>query len=167
MANQPTKQRFYELSFSELLFLSDGDNKKYQSRGGKTKEKILIVDDEDLILEMYKIKLEKEGYEIITARNGEEGLIAARAQKPDLVLTDIMMPKYDGFYLLKKIKGDAELKNIPVITLSNLNDSYKRQKACELGTLYFLVKSEFLPKDVADIIKEVLTIKAKYSHVFA
>jgi two-component system alkaline phosphatase synthesis response regulator PhoP len=166
MINEPTRQKVYELDFSELLFLYDGDGQKYQSHHGKIKDKILIVDDEELILGMYKIKLEKEGYEVITARNGEEGFIAARAQKPNLILTDIMMPKYDGFYLLKKIKSNSELKDIPVITLSNLNDSYKRQKACELGTLYFLVKSEFLPKDVADIIKEVLTIKAKYSHAF-
>ena len=150
--------KFYELNFSEILFFYDGSEKTYSNIHNDGMKKILIVDDEEIISDMYKIKFKKEGYEVFTARNGTQGLILAHQEKPDIILTDLVMPKYDGFYPLKHIKNDPELKHIPVITLSNLDDSQKRKKACELGAIYYLVKSEFLPKEVVGIIKEILSV---------
>ncbi len=159
-----SKAKFYELNFFEILMLNDGSKRIYKNENDK--KKILIVDDEELMSDMYKTKFKKEGYEVFTASNGAQGLILARQEKPDIILTDIIMPKYDGFYLLKHLKNDPELKDIPVITLSNLDDSRKRQKACELGTLYYLVKSEFLPKEVSSMIKEIISVKEKHEEVF-
>jgi len=140
----------------------------------KPKIKILIVDDEEMILNMYHTKLHGEGYEVALAKNGSEALAKAHQIKPDVILTDLIMPKYDGFYFLKALKKDPVLKKVPVITLTNIGNEHKRAKACKLGTLFFLVKSQYVPAQVAEIVKEVInlknnnifSLKAKYQEAF-
>lgn len=121
--------------------------------------KVLIVDDETMILNMYHTKLKNEGYEVVTAKNGAEALTKAKQIKPDVIVTDLIMPKYDGFYFLKELKKDQCLKNIPVITLTNIGNEHKRDEACRLGTLFFLVKADFVPSEVTDVIQQVANLK--------
>jgi len=154
---QKEQKLLYKINFSDFFILNDGNADFNKTK--KTKYKILIVDDEEIILDMYEAKFKSDGFTVFKASNGQEGLAVAKKEKPDIILTDIVMPKFGGFYLLKNIKNNPELKNIPVITLSNADDANHRQKACELGTLYYLVKSECLPKDIANITQEVLAIK--------
>lgn len=123
------------------------------------KYKICIVDDEQLILDMYKLQLEKAGFKVVTATDGNKGFTTIKKEKPDLILVDIIMPSKDGFYLIKKLKAQKELAKTPVIVLTNLDSPETREKACELGVLFFLVKPHFMPSQIVNIINEVLRVK--------
>ncbi|PIR13772.1 response regulator [Candidatus Falkowbacteria bacterium CG11_big_fil_rev_8_21_14_0_20_39_10] len=127
--------------------------------------RVALVDDEEIILEMYKTKLEKENYEVITARNGLEGLALVKDKNPDIVLVDLMMPKKDGFYLLARMKNNKKLSKIPTIVLTNMDGKDLREKACQLGAIFFLVKAQFMPSEVVEVINEVLNVKADHPEV--
>jgi CheY-like chemotaxis protein len=115
--------------------------------------KVLIVDDESGILKMYSEYLSSQGFEVITSPNGEEGIKIAKEQKPEVILLDIIMPKLNGLDVLKNIKQDPDLKNIPVYLLTNLPEECSGQKAKELGAAGYLVKAQNEPKVIADVIK--------------
>lgn len=125
------------------------------------KYKIIIVDDEQLILDMYKAKLEQEGMEVLTADGAEKGFELIKKERPDLALIDLVMPKKDGFDLIEKLKANNKLNNMPVIVLTNLDSPEMRKKACQLGVLFFLVKPHFMPSQIVEIINEVLNVKKK------
>lgn len=129
------------------------------------KHKIIIIDDEQLILDMYQAKLEQEGMKVLTADGAEQGFELIKKEKPDLALIDLVMPKKDGFYLIEKIKNDNKLSCIPIIVLTNLDSPGMRKKACTLGVLFFLVKPHFMPSQIAEIINEVLSVKEKHASV--
>lgn len=119
--------------------------------------KVLLVDDDALLLRMYEEKLKHEGFEVETALSGEEGLRKARSSKPNLILLDILMPSMDGFQVLEKLKADPETKEIPVIFLTNLSrDEGDIKKGLGLGAAAYLVKARFRPSEVVRKIKEVL-----------
>jgi adenylate cyclase len=80
--------------------------------------KVLVVDDDPVIIKLLQVNFEMEGYDVIAAANGEEGLAMARSEAPDIVVSDVMMPKMDGLQLAAEMKADAELAAIPVILLS-------------------------------------------------
>lgn len=117
--------------------------------------KVLIVDDESGILKMYSEYLTTQGFEVLTASNGEEGIKVAKEQKPDVILLDIIMPKFNGLDVLSKIKKDNDIKNIPVYLLTNLPEECSGAKAKELGCAGYLVKAQNEPKMIADVIKEI------------
>jgi len=119
------------------------------------KKKIMLVDDEAFILKSLQFVLKKSGHDIITASNGEEALEKAKAEKPDLMFLDIMMPKKDGFDTCKEIKQSEELKGIYVIMLTAKGRDMDRQKGLELGANEFLTKP-FVPNQVLAIVKKVL-----------
>jgi len=119
------------------------------------KKKILLVDDEAFIIKSLQFVLKKTGHDVITASNGEEGLAKARAEKPDLMFLDIMMPKKDGFETCKEIKAGEDTKNIYVIMLTAKGRDQDRQKGLELGANEFLTKP-FVPNQVLTIVKNVL-----------
>ncbi len=118
--------------------------------------RILIVEDDPLILRMYQSVFKFEHHEVAVARNGEEGLERIKADKPTLILLDIMMPKMTGIDVLRVIKSNPETKNIPVIVLTNLSGDQDVQLALELGAVKFIVKSEFKPKQVVAAVEEIL-----------
>lgn len=121
--------------------------------------KILLVDDDPLLTEMYSQKLIKDGFDVLKAANGEEGLLKLKENKPDLVLLDIMMPKLNGLDVLKKIKADPDpqIQNIPVILLTNLaRDMKDINYGLELGAITYLVKSRVKPAQVVAKVKEIL-----------
>ena len=117
---------------------------------------ILMADDDKMLLDMYRERLELAGYKVTSTSNGEEALAKIRQEKPDLVMLDIMMPKADGYETLASIKSDPETKNIQVVMLSALMRDFNREKAIESGADDYLIKSEAMPSDVITKIEQVL-----------
>ena len=119
--------------------------------------KILLVEDEVLVRDMYKKKLELSKFDVETASDGKEGLRKARELKPDLILLDIIMPHLDGIQVLMKIKNDPELKEIPVVMLTNI-ESNKRKKECfHEGAAGYIVKSDGTPSFVLKEVNKILS----------
>jgi CheY-like chemotaxis protein len=121
--------------------------------------KILIVDDEPEISQVLSETLEQEKFEIIKAKNGAEGLEIALNEKPDLILLDIMMPVMDGIAVLKEIKINDALKNIPVIVLTNYSDTQKIAEAMENGAYGYLIKINLKNGDLVKNVKSALLKK--------
>jgi len=113
-------------------------------------KKILIIEDEEIILDILQKKLLKEGYDVLAARNGEEGIKIMREQNPHLVLLDIVMPKMNGFEVLKTASEDPKLKQIPIIIISNSGQPVELDMAKRLGAKDCLVKIEFDPQEVLE-----------------
>lgn len=118
-------------------------------------KKVLLIDDAPEVHTMYSIELKGRGYDVVEAFDGEEGLVKAKAEKPDAILLDIMMPKIDGIVLLTKLKEDPELKNIPVIMLTNFGQENLIQQAMTLGVNEYLLKYKVTPSEMADKIKQI------------
>jgi len=119
--------------------------------------KILIVEDDPLISRLYEKIFTFEGYEVSLAPDGQEGLDKARLEKPTLVLLDIMMPKMHGLEVLERLKADPETKNTPVVILTNLAGEKDAETALTKGAVKYIVKSEHDPKEITDMVKEILT----------
>lgn len=115
--------------------------------------KVLIIDDEKGILKMYSEYLQIGGVQTLQASDGETGIKIAKEQKPDVILLDIIMPRYNGLDVLKDIKNDPEIKNTPVFLLTNLPQESSGDKAKTLGASGYLVKAEYEPKMVLDVIR--------------
>lgn len=120
------------------------------------KSKILIVEDDNFLIKAYQIKFDREGLRVIIARNGAEGLETAKAELPQLILLDLMLPKMDGFEFLGLIKKDEKLKNIPVLVLSNLGQKSDVDKAMALGAVEYFIKTEYTLEDIIKKIKKYL-----------
>jgi len=119
-------------------------------------KKILIVEDEEIVLDLLQKKLSQEDYEVSVARDGEEGLKKMREIKPDLVLLDIIMPKMGGFEVMEEMQKDSGLKKISVIVVSNSGQPVEIDKARELGARDWLIKTEFDPQEVIDkVVKQI------------
>jgi len=119
--------------------------------------KIVIVEDDQLMANLYKKVFSFEDYEVVLASDGQEGLDAVRKEKPDMVLLDMMMPKMNGMQVLEKLKDDDKTKDIPVLVLSNLAGDKDAEKAKELGAVDYLIKSDNEPKVVVETVKKVLS----------
>jgi len=119
-------------------------------------KKILIVEDEEIILDLLQKKLTEVGYEVSVARDGEEGLKKIRGIKPDIILLDIIMPKMGGFEVMEEMQKDSGLKEIPVIIVSNSGQPVEIDKAQELGAKDWLIKTEFDPQEVINkVVKQI------------
>lgn len=118
--------------------------------------KVLIIEDDTFLQDLEASKLKSEGYEVISAYTGEEGMDKVYAEDLGLVLLDLILPKIDGFEILKRIKEDEKLKKIPIIIFSNLSDSKDIDRAKELGATDFMVKSNFTLDELAKHINKVL-----------
>ncbi len=121
------------------------------------KTKILIVDDEKLISKAFSDHFEREGYEIETAFDGEEGIDKAKEFMPDLILLDIIMPKMDGISALKELKKDPATKQIPVIILTNLPDIPKYvDEARKAGSSDYLIKADYGLKELEEKVNKAM-----------
>ena len=118
--------------------------------------KILFVEDEPNLQKTISEVLVQEGYKVFGAGDGEEGLKIAKQEKPNLILLDLILPKKDGFEVLKELKADNDLKDIPVIVLTNLEGVGDVEKALEIGATTYLVKANYKLEDVVAKIKEIL-----------
>ena len=123
----------------------------------KGKGKILIVEDDTVLVRMYTTKFQHDGYEVVQAFGGNEGIQKAQDAKPDLILLDIMMPKMDGFEVIKTLKTIEQTKNIPVIILTNLGTSKVLvDEARRLGVETYLVKYKTSAQEVIDTVEKAL-----------
>ena len=119
--------------------------------------KILLIEDEALLLQMFEKKLKLEGFQVETALRGQTGLEKAKSLQPDLILLDILMPGMDGFEVMEKLKSDPETKKIPVVFLTNLSrDEGDISKGLEVGAIAYLVKAHYTPSQVVVKLKELL-----------
>ena len=121
-------------------------------------KKILIVEDEVTLNKALVEFLTGEGFEILSALDGEQGLEMVKKNIPDLILLDIILPKKDGYEVLDEIRKDEKTKNIPVIMLTNLESQEDIVKALEKGATTYLVKSDYRLEDIAKKVKETLKI---------
>ncbi|MFA6215941.1 MAG: response regulator [Patescibacteria group bacterium] len=122
----------------------------------KNKTKILIVEDEEALLDLYAIKLEQSGYDVIKAGNGEAGKSLAALELPNLILLDILMPKVDGYEMLKELKSNPKTKKIPVIIFSNLSQKDEVEKGLRLGAKDYIIKTSITPTELITKVKEYL-----------
>ena len=118
--------------------------------------KILLVEDDQSLREIYSIRLTAEGYEIVSAGDGEEALASAVREKPDLVLSDVMMPKISGFDMLDILRQTPETKDIKVIMMTALSSEDQRERGNALGADRYLVKSQVGIEDVVNAVHDVL-----------
>lgn len=122
-------------------------------------KKILIVDDDVAILKSLVYQFKKDGFRVVEAKDGEEGLQVALLEKPDIILLDIMMPKKDGMEMLAELRSQDEwAKDVPVILLTNMSDTDKVSDAVNLGVYDYLVKSDWKLEDVVKTVKGKLGI---------
>lgn len=119
-------------------------------------KKILIVEDELSLRSVLAEKLRLESFEVLEAKNGEEGLEISISQKPELILLDIVMPKMDGITMLEKLREDSWGKKVPVIILTNLSSGSEMSKSAENRVSSYLVKTDWKLEDVVKKIKEIL-----------
>lgn len=122
-------------------------------------KKILFIEDESTLQKRMGEFLGQEGYKVIPALDGETGFKLAQKEKPDLILLDIILPKLDGFEVFKRIKDDKKTQNIPVIILTNLENSSDIEKSLELGATAYLIKSDQSLEDVLEKINKTLGSK--------
>jgi DNA-binding response OmpR family regulator len=118
--------------------------------------KIAIIEDDQAISQMYRIKFEAEGYEVETAENGALGLELAEQMRPDIILLDLMMPEMPGDAMLKKMRATDWGKNIKVIILTNMGEQEAPEIIKELDVRRFIVKAEMTPRQVAEMVKAEL-----------
>lgn len=119
--------------------------------------KIMLVEDDNNLREIYEARLLAEGYEIVSAKDGEEALALAVKEKPDLIISDVMMPKISGFDMLDILRSTPETKNTKVIMMTALSQAEDKSRADKLGADRYLVKSQVTLEDVAKVAHEVLT----------
>jgi len=117
---------------------------------------VLLIEDDNFLIDIYKTKFEMEGFKVNVSDNGELGLSDAKKKKPDVILLDILLPKMDGFAVLKKLKSDKVTKSIPVILLTNLGQKDDVEKGLELGAADYLIKAHFRPSETVDRVKNIL-----------
>ncbi len=122
-----------------------------------TRKIIVLADNDPFITRVYKSGLEEAGYDVVVAEDGEAALEQARSRHPDLVLLEIILPKLDGFTVLKTLKADDTTSTIPVIILTSLSQESDQNEARTSGAVDFLVKSEVSLNDILVRIKRALS----------
>jgi len=123
--------------------------------------RILLAEDDRILRKAGEVSLRKKGHEVIPAVDGEDALVKARDHKPDLVLLDVMMPKMHGFDVLFALKGDPDVRDIPVIMLTNLEQPADIKRAADAGAHSYLVKSNMNLDELASRIADALAQRAR------
>lgn len=118
--------------------------------------KVLLVEDDNNLREIYEARLQAEGYETVTASDGEQALVVAKEAKPDLVISDVMMPKISGFEMLDILRNTDGLKDVKVIMLTALGQSEDKARADQLGADKYLVKSQVTLEDIVKTAHQLL-----------
>lgn len=120
------------------------------------KKKVCIIDDDPDIREIYLMKFNQEGFDVSLAINGEEGMKVIREKKPDIILLDLQMPVKNGTEVLAELNDDEELRKIPVIVLTNIDNEDAFHKVGKFETRFYLIKSLTTPQKAVDYVREVL-----------
>ncbi len=120
------------------------------------KKRVLVVEDDKFLGELLARRMEQEGLNFVLKKSGEDGVSEAKANPPDLILLDLLLPGIDGYEVLAQLKKDEKLSKVPVIVLTNLGQKAEQDKAFDLGATAFMVKAE---SDLDDIVKAVKSFK--------
>ena len=118
--------------------------------------KVLLVEDDNNLREIFQMRLQAEGYTTAVAADGEEGLVVAMKEKPDLIIADVMMPKLSGFEMVENLRSSAEMKDTKIIMMTALGQAEDQARGEKLGVVKYLVKSQVTLEDFARVVKEVL-----------
>lgn len=121
-----------------------------------TKAKILLVEDDHILVDMYRIKFKISGLNLLIATGGYQGLDMIKKEKPDLVLLDIKMDDLDGFEVLKKMKADPTVKDIPVFLLTNMSEKEASDEGKQLGAERYVMKAKQTPEEIVEIVTDRL-----------
>ena len=125
-------------------------------------KKVLLIEDDQMVVRLYKRKLTMDGFDLLLAFNGEEGLEVLEKEIPDIILLDIMMPKLNGLATLERIKADSRFKNIPVVILTNLGDRSDDVERCKkMGAEDYWVKVNINIETLTDNINQILARHAQ------
>ena len=119
------------------------------------KIKVLLIEDDPDQIVLYQTKFNLEGLETVIAKNGAEGIVRAKQDKPQVILLDIVMQDMDGIEVLKRLKQDSATKDIPVLLFTNLTTKELVEKGKELGAAAYMVKTEFTPRQVTEKVKQI------------
>ena len=122
----------------------------------KDKIKILIIEDDSFLLTMYATKFELENFQVLVAEDGEKGLKLAQKESPILILLDILLPKMNGFEVLKALKADPQTKDIKVVLLTNLSQRAEIDQGLAAGAEGYLIKAHYMPSEVVEKVKKIL-----------
>ena len=118
--------------------------------------KVLLVEDDNNLREIFEMRLQAEGYETLSAADGEEALVVATKEKPELIIADVMMPKLSGFEMLETLRAAPEMNNTKVIMMTALGQAEDRARGEKLGVVKYLVKSQVTLEDFVRVVREVL-----------
>lgn len=121
----------------------------------EAKKKILIIDDDPFILDMYVLKFTEEGFDVKTARDGKTGLALAKEFEPAVILLDIVMPAMDGFDVLRKLKEESTSPRPKIIFLTNFGQKEDVERGLKLGADDYVIKAHFTPREVVEKVKEI------------
>ena len=122
------------------------------------KGKILVVDDEVYILHILDFSLGAEGFEVVSANNGELAIEKAKQENPDLIVLDVMMPVLDGYETCRRLKADGDTKDIPVILLTAKGRDVDKRLGFEVGAVDYIIKP-FSPSRLIERIEEIIGVK--------
>ncbi|MGH7685761.1 MAG: response regulator [Candidatus Dormibacteria bacterium] len=110
---------------------------------------VLLIEDDEAASEMYRLRLAADGYKVVIAGDGEEGIALAEKEQPDLIYLDLRLPKLDGFQVLEKLRSMPSTSAIPVVILTNYGEPELRERGLKLGALEFLVKADTTPANLS------------------
>lgn len=119
-------------------------------------KKILIIEDEKILSDMYSEKFQQAGFEVISAPEAEDGLEVAKREKPNLIILDMLLPKGDGISFLQRLREENEISMTPVVVFSNFDDPATKKAAFRLGVKDYLIKTNYTPRDIIEKIKTIL-----------
>lgn len=118
--------------------------------------KVLLVEDDNNLREIFEMRLQAEGYDTLAASDGEEALVVALKEKPDLIIADVMMPKMSGFEMLETLRAAPDMNNVKVVMMTALGQAEDQTRGEKLGVVKYLVKSQVTLEDFVRVVKEVL-----------
>jgi len=118
-------------------------------------KKVLLVEDDPFLIDIYSSKLKESGFIVSVVEDGERALQKIKEETPDLVVLDIVLPKTDGWEIMREIKKDKKLNSLKVVILSNLGQKGEIEKGLEMGAQKYLIKAHYTPSEIVNQIKEV------------
>ena len=119
-------------------------------------KKILLVEDEKILVHMYRKKLSQAGFKVISVFESKKALVLTKKEKPDLVLLDILLPKENGIFFLEQLRKDPKIASVLVVAFSNYDDPETKKQAFKLGVKDYLIKTDYTPKEIVEKIKTYL-----------